>query len=371
MRTVCDSKMCAGCKACVNICPKQAISYSDLVEYTECIIDDDKCVKCGKCYGVCPSIKHTLKVRPKYYYQAWAPDRIRAMSSSGGAASAIMEGFVKRGGYVCSCVFERGSFIFRCSNDLSYIKNYSGSKYVKSDPYNAYAEIDQLLKKNAKVLFIGLPCQSAGITNYFNSNVNLYTIDLICHGTPSPILLEKYMNECDVDLNRVKNIKFRDKDVYGIYVEQNKLLPERVKDSYLSTFLAAVDFTNNCYACEYASFDRVSDLTLGDAWGQMSETTKEGVSLVLCQTQKGKELLEMAEIEKCDVDIEKAVAANHQLKRPSYIHPKRGKFMKAIISGRSFRFAFFLAKTKEAIKESIKYGLIKMRVLPDKPRDIG
>ena len=366
MKTVCDSKICAGCKACINVCPKQAIKFRDSIEFTECIIDENMCVNCGKCYGVCPNIKLTPKTTPKCYYQGWAPDRIRFLSSSGGAASAIMEGFVKNGGYVCSCVFEKGAFIFNTTNDLSYVKKYSGSKYVKSDPQNAYSEIERLLKTHAKVLFVGLPCQSAGIINYFNGNDNLYTIDLICHGTPSSVLLNKFLEECGVDIKNIGDIRFRDKDVFGVYTEQDKLFPGRVNDSYLSTFLDAIDYTENCYTCKYASFDRVSDLTLGDAWGQLSETTQEGVSLILCQTQKGKELLELAELEKCDVDIEKAIAANHQLKRPSFKHPKRGRFMNAIRKGHSFRYAAFLAKPKDSIKECIKFGLIRLGILPDK-----
>lgn len=366
MKTVCDMGLCTGCKACINACTQQAISYIDLIDHVGCIVDEDRCHKCGKCFRVCPNNSNVEKKAPQSYVQAWAPDSIRSMSASGGAASAIMEGFVKKGGFVCSCTFEAGEFIFKSTNNIAEIKQFAGSKYVKSDAQKAYAIIGQLLGEGKKVLFVGLPCQSAGVLNYFRNDENLFTIDLICHGTPSPLLLKKYLAESNIDLSSIKEIKFRDKDVYGICIDKKKLLPKRVRDCYLSSFLNAVCYTDNCYACKYATFDRVSDLTLGDAWGQMSETTKEGVSLILCQSQKGSQLLEMAELEKHDVDIEKAVAANPQLRRPSYKQPNREKFMKAVKDGRSFRHAYFLSKPKDSIKECIKFGLIKIGLLSDK-----
>lgn len=365
MKTVCKIGTCAGCKACISICSQGAITYIDSIDSIECRIDEDKCIKCGRCYNVCPNIKNVTKKTPEEYMQAWACDRIRAHSSSGGAATAIMESFINNGGYVCSCAFESGEFIFKCTNNEIEINQFSGSKYVKSNPQNAYEIIGQLLKKQTKVLFIGLPCQVAGILNVFNNNMNLYTIDLICHGTPSSKLLNKYLEESDIDINSIVDIKFRYKSVFGIYSEKDKLCPGRVRDSYLSAFLDAVDYTENCYSCKYATFDRVSDLTLGDAWGQMSETSNEGVSLILCQTKKGRELIDIANLTQHEVDIEKAVAANHQLKRPSYRHPNREKFMKAIKKGRSFRYAAFLANPKDSVKNSIKYALIKMHILPD------
>ena len=366
MKTVCESSSCVGCKACLNACTQNAISYNDLIDRTECVIDEEQCINCGKCYSVCQNYSITEKKTPICYYQGWAEDRIRSVSSSGGAATAIMEGFIKNGGYVCSCAFEEGEFIFKGTNNISELKQFSGSKYVKSDLQNAYDIIGDLIKSKERILFIGLPCQSAAILNYFNRNENLYTVDLICHGTPSPKLLINYLKEFGLDPNKIDDVKFRNKDFFETNNENEEILPGRVKDSYLSMFMDAVNYTENCYFCKYASFDRVSDITLGDAWGQLSEDRKEGVSLILCQTQKGEKLLEMTKLMKYDVDIKKAVEFNHQLRRPSMKHPRRDYFLRAIKNGHSFRYAAFVANPKRSLKESIKFGLIKLHILPDK-----
>ena len=363
MKTVCEIGLCTGCKACIVLCEHKAITYYDEIDQVKCLIDDDKCVKCGRCSKICPNNTPVKKTLPIAYFQGWAQDRIRSNSSSGGAASAIMEGFINQGGYVCSCLFEDGQFLFKVTNDISSIRLFSGSKYVKSDPQNAYARIKELLDRQQKVLFIGLPCQSAGIINYFKRHKNLYTIDLICHGTPSSLLLQRYLQELHVDITSIRDIKFRDHSTGNSCGE--RLLPRRVRGSYIVAFLEAISYTDNCYSCAYASFDRVSDVTLGDAWGQMSETNKGGVSLVLCQSEKGRKLLEIANLDQYEVDIEKAVISNPQLRGASFQHPKRQLFMNAIKRGHSFRYATMLAEPKASIKECIKYVLIKMRLLND------
>lgn len=368
MLTVCSDSKCTGCMACINVCRIGAISFKDDIDRLNCVIDEKKCINCGRCHKVCPNNKE-LKFREPYIIkQGWAEDKFRSVSSSGGVASAIMESFIKQGGYVCSCIFESGEFIFKTTSDSNLIPLFAGSKYVKTNPQNAYIQVKKLLEEDKKILFIGLPCQSAGIQSYFENHPNLYTIDLICHGTPSKKLLDKYLVETRCDMHELKDIKFRYKDVFGLYNEKNKLLPGRIEDSYLKMFLNAVDYSENCYACKYASFARISDITLGDAWGQLSETTDKGVSLILCQSPKGKELIGMANLKLLDVNVDKAVSANHQLRRPSIKHVKRKTFIAAVKRGCSFRYASFLVDPRWAIKQSIKYILIKMKIIRDIPR---
>ena len=69
-----------------------------------------------------------------------------------------MINFIKSGGYVASCLFKNGDFVFEITNDLNEARCFAGSKYVKSNPTGIYKKINERLKTN-KVLFIGLPCQ--------------------------------------------------------------------------------------------------------------------------------------------------------------------------------------------------------------------
>lgn len=38
-------------------------------------------------------------------------------------------------------------------------------------------------------------------------------------------------------------------------------------DKYTLAFLNSINYTENCYNCQYAKIERVSDLTIGDSWG--------------------------------------------------------------------------------------------------------
>ena len=365
MKTVCEQNACTGCMACINICPKDAVTINDSIEAFNAEIDQNKCIHCGMCEKVCPNLIQPSLSKPIYWRQGWAEDIIRRNSSSGGAASAIIKSFISRGGYVASCLFEKGEFGFAVTNDLENAKRFAGSKYVKSNPGSIYQEIKQLLKQNEKVLFIGLPCQSAAAQNICGKHKNLYTADLICHGTPSSKLLKQYITEQGVDWGNISDIKFRENKYFGLESNGVRLTPRRVQDSYLRAFLNCVDYTENCYSCRYATLDRVSDITLGDAWGQLSNTIPGGVSLILCQTKKGIELIESSGIDLKDVDIDVAVKENHQLEYPSKRHPGREKFFNELRKGRSIRFATVMVMPSESIKQSAKTGLIKLHLLKD------
>ena len=45
---------CCGCGACLNICPKQAITMQeDEFGFIYPVIDEDRCIRCGQCKKVC------------------------------------------------------------------------------------------------------------------------------------------------------------------------------------------------------------------------------------------------------------------------------------------------------------------------------
>lgn len=361
MKTVCNESLCAGCTACLHACKKDAITIVDSLERYDAIIDETRCVGCGVCYKVCPNNSPIKLKGPISSFEGWAEDSIRRNSSSGGVATAMMKGFLTNGGYVCSCTFVNGAFSFRVVSDVKDLSIFAGSKYVKSDPKDVFKDIDDLLKRGERVLFIGLPCQVAGLKNYVKDQNSLYTVDLICHGSPSPVLLDKYLQESGVQLSDVENVTFRSKHIFGLSIDSKRIVPYRVTDSYTALFLSAVDYTENCYSCKYATIARCSDVTLGDSWGCEKSEMEKGVSLILCQSKKGTELLTLANLILRDADLEKAAQHNHQLKHPSVKHEGREAFFKALKKGRSFRYAAFLAMPKDRIKQNIKYILLRVR----------
>ena len=362
-RTVCDKNMCNGCMACVSVCPKQCISVIDSIEAVNAHIDGSLCINCKQCEKVCPNVTKCPVANPIDWKQGWAQDEIRTTSTSGGGASAIIKSFILSGGYVASCLFKDGDFVFDITNDLEIAKRFAGSKYVKSNPNGIYSKIKERLKTD-KVLFVALPCQVAALNNYITNKDNLYTIDLICHGTPSIKLLNLYLLERGFEINKLKDIKFRTKTDMGLSVDEERINISRVMDHYLCSFLASVDYTENCYSCRFASIERVSDITLGDSWGtEYADQENRGVSLILIQTEKGKNLLQASSMELKDVDLDNAVANNHQLSHPSIMTPKRDKFFRLLKSGKSFSTVTFTVLPKLVIKQKIKLVLILLHLM--------
>ena len=341
MKTVCKENSCNGCMACVDKCPKKCISIKDSIFYYNAIKDINICIECGQCEKVCPNNFLPSKSEPFEWKQGWAQWDIRKNSSSGGAASAIINSFLDAGGYAASCLFSHGEFVFDITNDKRLAGMFSGSKYVKSNPVGIYKKVQEKLKTN-KVIFVGLPCQVAALKNYVNNSENLYTIDLICHGTPSPKVLNCFLEENNIDILKLKNIKFRSDKEFGINLDGIKISLSKVTDNYLLSFLGCMTYTQNCYDCKYATWERVSDITLGDSWGtDLKSEFSNGISLILCQTKKGKALLEKSEMSLFDVDIENAQKHNHQLQRPSTLPAKRNQFLNDLVEGKKFSVCMF------------------------------
>lgn len=360
MKTVCELNMCNGCMACVEKCHRNAITIKDDLKYYNALIDTKKCVDCGLCTKVCPRENDNDMSKPKWWYQGWADSEIREHASSGGAASAIIRAFIKNGGYVASCLFDSGKFVFEVTNEMAVARKFAGSKYVKSNPEKIYGKIQSLLRANQKVLFIGLPCQVAAVNQFIKDKTNLVTADLICHGTPSPYLLKKCLQEYGHDINTLTDINFRIKSLYELNRDGKPIAAFHTMDNYLIAFLHSYDYTENCYSCKFATLDRVSDITLGDSWGtELSGEVKNGVSLILCQSEKGKELIESAGLNLLDVDINNAISHNEQLNKPSKCSKSRDQFFENY--NRYNNFGKALVKTapgivaKEKVKSIVKY----------------
>ncbi|MBB5185716.1 coenzyme F420-reducing hydrogenase beta subunit [Faecalicoccus acidiformans] len=366
METVCNKGECTACKACIEKCPVSCISVKDRLSLFEAVIDKNKCIECNLCHNVCPSINHNGLLAPKVWKQGWSQDdTIRSKASSGGIATSIALDFLEDGGIVYACIFKNSKFCFDRLRTEEDILSMQGSKYVKSDPEKIYSRVLSHLNENEKVLFIGLPCQVQAVKNFVGQKnlESLYTIDLICHGSPSPKMLEKFLLECDINFETVNNISFRNKMTFGLSIENREVEPILLLDSYMMTFLSGISYTENCFKCKFAQIARPGDITIGDSWGSelCIDEQKKGISLILCQTTKGIELIKKSRICIMDVDLEKAILSNHQLQHPT-IKPKRYDiFWDGVEKGRSFKQLIFRCYPKTAIKNLLKR--IKIRVL--------
>lgn len=152
MKTVCEKDKCNGCKVCLDICPKGCITIDDNIDKINAEIKEDLCINCKLCKRVCPNITKVKKQKPIMCKHGWADCKIRDESSSGGAASAIIRSFIQSGGYVASCIFEKGDFVFIITNKLDELEKFAGSKYVKSNPIGIYKKIEERLKSEKVLL---------------------------------------------------------------------------------------------------------------------------------------------------------------------------------------------------------------------------
>lgn len=365
IKTVCALNKCVGCMACADMCPKGAISIADTRQAFNAVINEDLCVNCGICTKVCQNNKKITLNHPKSWYQGWIDDEsLRKKSSSGGAARAISQQFISEGGVVVSCCFKNGVFGFETAEKTEDLGKFTGSKYVKSNPSGVYKKVQKLLKDGRNVLFIGLPCQVGALKTVIGDNERLYTVDLICHGTPSPELLRDYLSLHKIDLDEIGGISFRYKDVFGLERDRIPLSQPGSCDNYLLAFLCGLDYTDNCYECKYAGINRGSDITIGDSWDSdlSAEEQHRGISIMLCQTQKGEQLLKNSQMKLFPVDLQHAVSVNDQLREPSKKTKKHDIFFEKY-PRKGFNYATFYSLPFKCLKQRMKAILLKAKIL--------
>lgn len=349
---------------CKTACPCDAILVEEGRKACNARIDEAKCVQCGLCSRICPRNRPVPLFPPREWHQGWASDPgVRSRSSSGGLATALALQFIREGGICVGCVFRQGRFVFDKAESPEEAMAFRGSKYVKSDPSAAFGLVADGLAKGRKVLFFGLPCQVAGLLAHPGiarlDRDSLYTADLICHGSPSPKLLDAFLAERRRPLANASEITFRDKAKYRIRTDGSLAAGGSGRDLYMAAFMKRLSFTDNCYECPYARLERCSDLTLGDSWG--SELPREeclrGISLVLCQTPKGAALLERSGVHLEAVDLDKAVLANVNLARPSDAPAGRQRFFRALERGARFSRALAGVWPKLVFKAMVRSWL--------------
>ncbi len=365
MKTVCETNQCTGCNACVLICPKKAVSLQHETEVHKAVIDESLCINCHLCERVCqiqnPVVERYRPVKVCEGYHA--DDDLYKKASSGGFATGVCRAFCAAGGWVVGVRFDAGKFVYDLTSDAEDVKQFAGSRYVRSEPGDIYQKVARLLEENARVLYIGVPCHVAGLKQFLGGDHdNLYTIDLICHGMPNQTLLSDFLREEGYS-DGITDIQFRQKKNFGLTVSGRALRPRGVMDEYSIAFLNGICYTENCYACRYANMDRVADVTIGDSWGTKS-TWRKSLSLLLVSTAKGQELLSMmgADFVYADCDLANAVAHNHQLEHPTIKPVRRNEFLD-LYRCRGFKKAVKKIFRGKMFKQKIKSVLIKLKLL--------
>ena len=297
-----NRKICTGCTACVTSCPVNAITMiEDVNGFKYPSIDLKKCIKCGKCQKVCPvnNYKNDIEKATKCF--AFVSDEAKT-SQSGGAGAALAKKFILDGGVVYGCVVDNLQVIHQRINSIDEIIKLKGAKYTQSNLFDIFNQIKKDLKLKNKVLFLGTPCQVAGLKSVIGTNLsdNLYTCDLICHGVVSPLIYEEYIKFMNTKTKQdISNMLFRDKS-YGWQSPVETLTYKNGKKEsfayYKNIFYTDKCLRESCYDCKFCNLNRVSDITIGDFWGiektDFNYKYNQGVSNIIVNTEKGKKLFE-------------------------------------------------------------------------------
>lgn len=326
---LCKTDLCTGCGACYNICPKEAIEFvPNEMGFKYPRISEEKCVECHQCERVCPILNMMSLAKPQKVFAAFSRNNsIRANSASGGIATELGKAIVQIGGVVFGVQQTDGIHAeFNCASTVEELSKFQNSKYVESILGTAYDDVRAMLKNGKTVLFVGLPCQVAGLLNYIPKSLQekLFVIDLVCHGTPSAAFFEECLKEEYGEDARV--IAFRNTEAQFFLKVQKKWFTADYPpptDLYYNSFTECYSYRESCYHCSFAQINRVSDLTIGDFWGLGDETPypydTQKVSLVMQNTEKGKQLLELIcnDVQIDERNLEEATRQNAQLCHPS------------------------------------------------------
>lgn len=318
---------CTGCGACSLVCPQKCITMQEN-RFGEISprINTKSCTNCGLCSRICPQNNTPPLNSSMACFAAWSKEPSDWIySASGGVANAFSSYILENQGIVFGCDYDQyGNLMHFCVVDKSNLKRLQSSKYSQSSAYICFHEIKQRLENEEKVLFIGTPCQVAGLLKYLKKDYpSLYTIDLICHGTPPTQYLQEYLR--GKHLLPAEKIRFRGEyDQQFTVWKDNKICYQNSNkdDLYFASFYNNTISRKSCYFCQYAQDKRIADITIGDYWGlgdlySLSKYSNRP-SLILINTQKGKTLFDSAKENLFfeQREIQEAVSGNGRLKNP-------------------------------------------------------
>lgn len=363
-----DKTMCCGCEACVQSCPHGCIAmHRDEEGFLYPAVNRDACTDCGLCERVCPMLQAPSSERPIETLAAKTDDEaVRANSSSGGVFSVVAQRVISEGGVVFGAAFNDKWEVEHIGvESVGQLSRLRGSKYVQSRIGSAYAEVRRHLKEGRKVLFSGTPCQIAGLRKFLRRGYDgLVTIEVLCHGAPSPGVWEKWLTEtvarqCDKNTvsprpncqrdSLIEAISFRNKrlgwkkysfalalsvpDGHGKKI-QFTLAKPFIENAFMRGFLSNLYLRPSCHDCHFRGDGFFADITLGDLWGvnvflpQLDDD--RGTSIVMVNTQKGVEYTHgLCVMHRLSAEqVEEATHYNGGFHRHAAPHPKRQQFFR-------------------------------------------
>lgn len=230
-------------------------------------------------------------------------EKIRANSRSGGIFTAITNQFLN-GGVVYGCVLNDNLDVCHVRTEDKFGRDkMRGSKYVQSRMKDCYKQVKEDLENGKRVLFSGTSCQVSGLRCFLQKEYdNLFCLDIVCHGVPSPKVWRDYVKWWENKNGEIDVVDFRNKEQYGWadHVESIYFCSGRKKNSrvFASLFYGHNCLRPSCYECPFKQIVHPGDITIADYWGidkaAPDFNDNKGISLVLVNSLNGAKAFELA-----------------------------------------------------------------------------
>ena len=265
-------------------------------------------------------------------------DNIRLRCTSGGIFLELSRAFIAVGGVVYGCAFDDrlSARHVRCET-FGEVERCVGSKYSQSDMGTAISDAIADLKSGKHVLFTGTPCQIAGLRSIVPAKYmdRLLMVDLVCHGAPSPVLFQQHLG--NVERSRGKTVvgySHRPKNKgWGEYLEIIEYSDggieqgTRLAGVWKEIFYSDAALRPSCYSCPWLLDRRPGDITIGDYWGIEHEhpdfRDSLGVSLVIVNSEKGKDSIDALDLNMVSTSLETATKGNPNLLKSTSLPERR------------------------------------------------
>lgn len=335
---------CCGCTACEHICPEHAIKMTaDEEGFLYPQINAEQCIECGLCKKVCAfqngyDTSNNFDIPFVFAVKHKNPDE-RLTSRSGGMFIAVSDYILNKGGVVYGVGYaEHFRVIHKRATTPEQRNEFKGSKYVQSDLSKIFQQVKADLINGIPVLFSGTPCQTAGLNSFLGkiNKKNLWICDIVCHGVPSPLIWKDYIDYIEKKHNdSIEKVDFRDKEFgWSSHIESfifKKRNDKITLKTFTDLFYQHIILRPSCGKCKYTNFIRPSDITLADFWGIEKVSAEfnadnKGVSLVLINTPKGKDIFEAVNSDLVYLESNITDCLQPNLQHPSIFSIKREAF---------------------------------------------
>lgn len=318
-----NKKSCSGCGACSQICKHAAITMEpDEEGFLFPKVNKDKCVNCGLCDLICPAVGNNQanqEQRQHCYIATTKQKEYYKESASIGICTMLADYIVSQGGVVYGCYLDENDWTaYHIGvSDNEGLQRLRNSKYLQSNTKQTFTEVKASLVEGKLILYIGTPCQIAGLKAFLRKDYsNLITVDIICHGVFSPRLMPLEISYWEKLFNsKVYNFRFRSKrkythtncgmvnfDIVNKYGKLKHIERHASSSPTYHCFAYSSDGENynlrpSCYKCPMRDVNRYGDITVGDPWKieskyrRMLGGNQLLQSIYSCNTQKGLEIM--------------------------------------------------------------------------------